>query len=141
VDWPHSLRATRVKLIELSRLRAKEKAAEDQRRESIAEEPEDASDIEANYTYTQVTSGAKRPPYRQSSMDFMNAEGTDIKNNEHLARYVLSPGTHHAWLTASSLAFRLVCSALSAKPLITLTSARLVPIAVLLRPLPALYLP
>ena len=95
VDWPHSIRATRVKLIELSRLRAKEQAAANHRRESIAEEPEDAMEIEANYTYTQdgrqkslgVAAGARRPLYRQSSMDFMlNAEETDKKNNEHLAR-------------------------------------------------------
>jgi hypothetical protein len=86
VEWPHSLRATRVKLIELSRLRAKEQAA-NQRRESIAEEPEDAPDsgISPNYSYSQT----KRPLYRQSSMDFMlNATGIDIKNNEHLARFV-----------------------------------------------------
>jgi len=52
-------------------------------------------EIEANYTYTQdgrqkslgVAAGARRPLYRQSSMDFMlNAEETDKKNNEHLAR-------------------------------------------------------
>ncbi|KAF5359760.1 hypothetical protein D9756_003249 [Leucocoprinus leucothites] len=97
VDWPHSLRATRVKLIELSRQRAKEQAAAEQRRDSIAEEPEDAmeTEMETNYTYNQdgrekplgVAAGAKRPLYRQSSMDFiLNTEGTDIKNNEHLAR-------------------------------------------------------
>lgn len=95
LDWPHSLRATRVKLIELSRLRAKEQAAAAHQRDSIAEEPEDAMEIEASYSYThdgrqKPLAIAKRPLYRQSSMDFMlNAEETDKDNNEHLARSVL----------------------------------------------------
>ncbi|KAF7773355.1 hypothetical protein Agabi119p4_5522 [Agaricus bisporus var. burnettii] len=91
VDWPHSLRATRVKLIELSRHRAKEQAAARQQREAIAEEMEYASEMETNYIYNENGAekpvGVKKPLYRQSSMDFMlNAVGTDIQNNENLTR-------------------------------------------------------
>ncbi|KAF9446597.1 hypothetical protein P691DRAFT_761484 [Macrolepiota fuliginosa MF-IS2] len=94
VEWPHSLRATRVKLIELSRQRAKEQAVAEQR-EGITEEPENALNADTNYSYIQdglekpvgIASGTRRPLYRQSSMDFMlNAVGTDIKNNENIAR-------------------------------------------------------
>lgn len=90
IDWPHSLRATRVKLIELSRLRAKEQAAAEQEARVIVEEPENAMETEANPMTgdRQEKSGLKRPLYRQSSMDFMNTAGTNIKNNDHLARYV-----------------------------------------------------
>jgi hypothetical protein len=93
VDWPHSLRATRVKLIELSRLRAKEQAVARQQRESIAEEMEYAFETESNYVYNQngpeKPIGSKKPLYRQSSMDFMlNAVGVDIQNNENLTRWV-----------------------------------------------------
>ncbi|KAF8896302.1 hypothetical protein BD779DRAFT_1796717 [Infundibulicybe gibba] len=64
-DWPHSLRATRVKLIELARTRAKDDAC------SIAEEdPDDGP-------YGGLGHGPKRPLYRQSSMDFINTVGKD----------------------------------------------------------------
>ena len=104
IDWPHSIRATRVKLIELSRLRAKEQAPAPHQPHSIAEEPEDAMQIEANYSYSHdgrqkplaIAPSATRPLYRQSSMDFMlNAEETDKHNNEHLARFVWFPVSLH----------------------------------------------
>jgi hypothetical protein len=93
VDWPHSLRATRVKLIELSRLRAKEQTVAKRQRESIAEELEYALGMEPNYVYSQNGTekpiGNRKPLYRQSSMDFMlNAVGADIQHNENLTRWV-----------------------------------------------------
>lgn len=144
IEWPHSLRATRVKLIELSRLRAKEKTAAEQQREIITEEPENALEEESNYSYIQdglekpvrVAAGARRPLYRQSSMDFMlNAVGTDIKNNEHLARYAIF---HCAFFVLTpSLVSRAVFNALNARPPINPTNGQLAPIVVPLRLPPA----
>ncbi|KAJ3529876.1 hypothetical protein NMY22_g8814 [Coprinellus aureogranulatus] len=95
VEWPHSLRATRVKLIELSRLKAREEAQAEQRRNTIAEEPEveiAEGDDESNYSYVHdnierpIGLGARRPLYRQSSMDFMDPEGGEVKNSPSIAR-------------------------------------------------------
>lgn len=83
IDWPHSLRATRVKLIELSRARAKEE------QNSIAEVFSDMETDENNHlpNFKYYPEGAgkgigiKRPIYRQSSMDFMNA--ADLRDNSN----------------------------------------------------------
>jgi len=82
VDWPHSIRATRVKLIELSRARAKEEQA------AIAGIYSDMETDEfGNYNcYPEADGkriGVKRPIYKQSSMDFINA--ADLKDNENVA--------------------------------------------------------
>lgn len=54
--------------------------------------------MDTNYSYIQdgvekpvgTAASAKRPLYRQSSMDFMlNAVGTDINSNEHLTRWAV----------------------------------------------------
>ncbi|RDB25961.1 hypothetical protein Hypma_006644 [Hypsizygus marmoreus] len=84
IDWPHSIRATRVKLIELSRARAKEEQAlitevysdvdmEDPEGNSYARYPEPVG----------KPLSVKRPLYRQSSMDFMNV--VDLKANDGIA--------------------------------------------------------
>ena len=69
VEWPHSLRATRAKIVELARLRAKEDTASD----TIAEEESTDPEVPAQTTHK----GAKRPLYRQSSMDFMQSTKLD----------------------------------------------------------------
>ena len=78
VEWPHSLRATRAKIIELARLRAKEDTASD----TIAEEDSTDPDVLQQTTNT----GFKRPLYRQSSMDFMQSAKLDPTDNETIAR-------------------------------------------------------
>lgn len=97
VDWPHSIRATRVKLLELARARAKEEALAEKRRHIIQEE--DAVEIEdgsaSNYSYTHggadkplrtVGMGPRRPLYRQSSMDFIKPGAADLKDNPNIAK-------------------------------------------------------
>ena len=69
VEWPHSLRATRAKIVELARLRAKEDTASD----TIAEEESTDPGVPAQTT----AKGTKRPLYRQSSMDFMPSNKLD----------------------------------------------------------------
>ncbi|KAJ7364174.1 hypothetical protein DFH08DRAFT_267798 [Mycena albidolilacea] len=76
-DWPHSLRATRVKLIELARTIAQE---DSKPKKTIPEES--AMDCSESYfaeadVLQQTTNigmglGPRRPLYRQSSMDFLD---------------------------------------------------------------------
>jgi hypothetical protein len=85
-EWPHSLRATRVKLMELARLQA----TQDARRKAIPEEEDDDS-IEyfdgSNDVLQQTTNTPpKRPLYRQSSMDFLKPNKLDLKNNDNISR-------------------------------------------------------
>ncbi|KAJ7030375.1 hypothetical protein C8F04DRAFT_1113429 [Mycena alexandri] len=96
-DWPHSLRATRVKLIELARTMAEE---DSKPRKSIPEESDmDYSDYPtfAEGDVLQQTTnlgttglgigislGPRRPLYRQSSMDFLNT--SDLQDNEAITR-------------------------------------------------------
>ncbi|KAJ7707578.1 hypothetical protein B0H17DRAFT_1156184 [Mycena rosella] len=80
-DWPHSLRATRVKLIELARTIAEE---DSKPRKTIPEENDmDCSDYPyfaegdvlhqtTNIGIGNIGLGPRRPLYRQSSMDFLN---------------------------------------------------------------------
>ncbi|KAF8954019.1 hypothetical protein BDZ97DRAFT_1869225 [Flammula alnicola] len=92
-DWPHSIRATRVKLLELARARAKDDALAEQRRQVIAEEVE--IDDGSNYSYfhdgeekplRNAGIGPRRPLYRQSSMDFIKPGPADLKDNPNIAR-------------------------------------------------------
>ncbi|KAF8959509.1 hypothetical protein BDZ97DRAFT_2078037 [Flammula alnicola] len=92
-DWPHSIRATRVKLLELARARAKDDALAAQRRHVIAEEVE--IDDGSNYSYfhddeekplRNAGIGPRRPLYRQSSMDFIKPGPADLKDNPNIAR-------------------------------------------------------
>ncbi|PPQ90798.1 hypothetical protein CVT25_012118 [Psilocybe cyanescens] len=92
-EWPYSIRATRVKLLELARSHAKEEAAAERRRHAIAEEVE--INDESNYSYfhngeekplTGVGIGPRRPLYRQSSMDFIKPTPSEIKDNPAIAK-------------------------------------------------------
>ncbi|RPD60139.1 hypothetical protein L226DRAFT_545760 [Lentinus tigrinus ALCF2SS1-7] len=85
-EWPHSLRATRAKIIELARLRVKDDTASD----TIAEEESTDPDVSQQTTNKRF----KRPLYRQSSMDFMQPTKLDPAENETIAR--LSHRLQHA---------------------------------------------
>ncbi|KIK62954.1 hypothetical protein GYMLUDRAFT_57727 [Collybiopsis luxurians FD-317 M1] len=84
-EWPHSLRATRVKLIEIARQRAREENSR-----SVTDENDEIScysaDSDVNVNLTRKSSRVipRRPLYRQSSMDFLNTE--DRKNGENITR-------------------------------------------------------
>lgn len=81
-EWPHSLRATRAKIVELARVRAKETAYV----EIVEEEGEDAPrDILRPTSRT----NRKRPLYRQSSMDFILEVDTSLQHNQSITQYVL----------------------------------------------------
>ncbi|KAI0078747.1 hypothetical protein K474DRAFT_1706147 [Panus rudis PR-1116 ss-1] len=81
IDWQHSLRATRAKIVELARIRAKETSDSDAT-DTIAEE-----DSSQGVPLQQTTNtGPKRPLYRQSSMDFMQTPKIDINDNSSLRR-------------------------------------------------------
>ncbi len=71
-EWPHSLRATRVKLIEICRTRA----AEEDR--IFADENEDPEDMAPKKSI--------RRPYRQSSMEFINSSAPSAKDNPNISR-------------------------------------------------------
>ncbi|KAH8100822.1 hypothetical protein BXZ70DRAFT_1000093 [Cristinia sonorae] len=84
IDWPHSLRATRAKIVELARLRAKEGVDGGDTTDTIAEEESMESD---GVPLKQTTNtGPTRPLYRQSSMDFMQTTKVDIKDNDYIHR-------------------------------------------------------
>ena len=106
-DWPHSIRATRIKLLELARRKAQE-----ERRGAITKEDKaplgevgavcqgephrartpDPSEVFQLRTNTPIH--IRRPLYRQSSMDFMDPDQSD--RSESIARYVLLPFS--SWL-------------------------------------------
>ncbi|KAG6851121.1 hypothetical protein H0H93_001001 [Arthromyces matolae] len=81
IEWPHSLRATRVKLIELSRARAKEEKNQQTNRCSDVD-MENSNDSRFP-DLTGKSTHKKRPLYKQSSMDFMS--NADLKNDEIIA--------------------------------------------------------
>jgi hypothetical protein len=90
-EWPHSVRATRLKLAELARNRDKDSTREAQRRKIITEEEEDDAEGEDYFAFGDVlqpknSSLPRRPPYRESSMDFINTEKLDIKTNDSISR-------------------------------------------------------
>jgi hypothetical protein len=89
-DWPHSIRATRLKLLELARRKGQE-----ERRKSIVGEHSvplgacrprtpDPADVLQPRTNTPIH--ARRPLYRRSSMDFMDPDKSD--RSETIARFV-----------------------------------------------------
>ncbi|TFK92686.1 hypothetical protein K466DRAFT_480222 [Polyporus arcularius HHB13444] len=84
--WPHSLRATRAKIIELARLRVREDTASD----TIAEEESTDPDVLQQTTNTRY----KRPLHKQSSMDFMQPTKLDPAAKDTIAR--LSHRLQHA---------------------------------------------
>ncbi|KAH9940964.1 hypothetical protein B0H21DRAFT_697351 [Amylocystis lapponica] len=79
--WPHSLRATRAKIVELARVRAREAIIEGDN-DTIAEE--DGIDLDVLQETTNM--GPKRPLYRQSSMDFVQTSKQDLKDNSNISR-------------------------------------------------------
>lgn len=93
-EWPHSLRATRVKLMELARNRAKEDGQSPMRLKSPrAQVAATIPEEEGGATAPILTPGQKhrrggsneenrRPLYRQSSMDFVK----DVKETQNIAR-------------------------------------------------------
>ena len=68
-EWPHSIRATRAKIVELARIRAMEDTASD----TIAEE--DSTDPDSSQQ--KPGRGFKRPLHKQSSMDFLKPSKLD----------------------------------------------------------------
>ncbi|TFY78055.1 hypothetical protein EWM64_g5957 [Hericium alpestre] len=76
-DWPHCLRATRAKLIELCRARAQD-VAEEKRRNTIEEED---LPYEGGVPLRQTTNIGTRRLYRQSSMDFMQSARLSADRN------------------------------------------------------------
>lgn len=108
-EWPYSLRATRSKLIELCRARAKEVSAE-QKQRTIIEEDID-QDLEPFREVLQHTTNIKRPLYRQSSMDFMQSAelelcGTDAftkaSRRLHRSDRLFPNPTYHPYTRPSS---------------------------------------
>ncbi|KAJ7593332.1 hypothetical protein C8J56DRAFT_1003110 [Mycena floridula] len=85
-EWPHSLRATRVKLIELCRLRAVEDALLEHQRDIYSDENEEFSYLPAADNHGKKGKGRRRPLYRQSSMDFINAAAVNVKDNDSIGR-------------------------------------------------------
>ncbi|KAJ4500861.1 hypothetical protein C8R41DRAFT_913933 [Lentinula lateritia] len=88
-EWPHSLRATRVKLIEIARQRAKEDPPRGPK-SVVTDENDDIScystdsDLNAGLSRKRSRVIPRRPLYRQSSMDFVNPG--DRKNGDNITR-------------------------------------------------------
>jgi hypothetical protein len=82
-EWPHSFHATRIKLMELARTRAK-----DARRGVIPEEDDfdQLSDVCDDVLKSTTNTRTRRPLYRQSSMDFVTTDKLDLKNNDNINR-------------------------------------------------------
>ncbi|GJE88725.1 hypothetical protein PsYK624_048080 [Phanerochaete sordida] len=81
-NWQHSMRATRAKIVELARVRAKESCDNGSGSDTIAEE--DSTDDAPLQQTTNI--GLKRPLYRQSSMDFMQPAKTNLQDNSNITR-------------------------------------------------------
>ena len=90
VDWPHSMRATRAKIVELARQRAGD-ARDGSGSDTIVEEESDSSDVPLQQT---TNIGLKRL-YKQSSMDFMKPPKLDLKDNANITRYAASAAYKH----------------------------------------------
>lgn len=85
-EWPYSLRATRVKLVELCRARAKDVSAEHKRHNAIEEEDID-QDLEQFREVLKRTTNIRRPLYRQNSMDFMQSAKSELRGTDAFSRY------------------------------------------------------
>ncbi|EJF64898.1 hypothetical protein DICSQDRAFT_153076 [Dichomitus squalens LYAD-421 SS1] len=77
-EWPHSLRATRAKIVELARLRGKEDTASD----TIAEE----ESTDPGSVQQKPSRGFKRPLHKQSSMDFVPTAAQLDPSDDAIAR-------------------------------------------------------
>jgi hypothetical protein len=80
-EWHHSLRATRAKIVELARIRAKESVQVDIIEESGDDDPRDILRPTGR-------TNRKRPLYRQNSMDFLLDVDLSIRDNQTINRYV-----------------------------------------------------
>ncbi|KAI0690152.1 hypothetical protein BC835DRAFT_1407602 [Cytidiella melzeri] len=80
-DWPHSLRATRAKIVELGRMRAQD-AHDGSGSDTIAEEGS-GTDVPLHPT---ANINVKRPLRRQSSMDFIQPAKPALKDNVNITR-------------------------------------------------------
>ncbi len=89
-EWPYSLRATRAKLVELCRARAKEVSAEQKRYNTIEEEDMD-QDLEQFREVLKRTTNIRRPLYRQNSMDFMQSAKSELRSSDAFTRYITYP--------------------------------------------------
>ncbi|KAF8623688.1 hypothetical protein AX17_007386 [Amanita inopinata Kibby_2008] len=89
VDWPHSVRATRVKLLELAKIRAKEEALQKRKigGDALGRETKPvANGLDAYNGKVGNGQNLRRPLYRQNSMDFMNAAESHLNNEENITR-------------------------------------------------------
>jgi hypothetical protein len=73
--------------MELARLRAKESARDENRRHRPVED-DDYVYIGGEVLRQRTNTVSRRPLYRESSMDFMNATKIEIKDNDNIARCV-----------------------------------------------------
>lgn len=109
-EWPHSVRATRAKLLDLARAAAKEQR-ERARGRSIAEEDDyeyahECAGGGVLQAKTNVTPSPRRPLYRQSSMDFLasakleSSAGADAlaRSTRRLPAAASTPPAYHPYL-------------------------------------------
>jgi transcription factor SPN1 len=86
-DWPHTVRATRVKLMEIARQLAKTSIRDENRRRCPTEEEDYAYfGFGGEVLQPSTNTVSRRPIRRQSSMDFMNPAKTELKDNNNIAR-------------------------------------------------------
>lgn len=86
-EWTHSLRATRVKLIELARLRASDDL--DHRRKIVTDENDEVAcytDADSLPSVGKRALTMRRPIYRQSSMDFLGNSVGNVKDSASIAK-------------------------------------------------------
>jgi transcription factor SPN1 len=92
-EWPHSIRATRMKLMELARTRDKEATQEAQRRKMIREEDEEDEDEEyfgfGEVLRSTINTTPRRSLHRQSNVDAMNVDKPDINDNTSRSVFVI----------------------------------------------------
>ena len=81
LEWPHSIRATRIMLLKLARDRAAECASNNDL----------SSDVLQN-----TANIPKKPLYRQSSMDFLN--GKSLKDDANVDRWVSHFSCSFLWV-------------------------------------------
>ncbi|PFH53170.1 hypothetical protein AMATHDRAFT_73710 [Amanita thiersii Skay4041] len=89
LEWPHSIRATRVKLLELARKRAKEDSLHQRKADNDYQERENKFDPDSlNGCGNQdgKLQTARRPLYRQNSMDFITATEPQLRDEENITR-------------------------------------------------------
>ncbi|KAF8526342.1 hypothetical protein BU17DRAFT_62318 [Hysterangium stoloniferum] len=77
LEWPHSVRATRAKLVEIARTQGKENMSMNMTIDEADEEEQPVSSHQVlHYQPSKRAATRKRPLYRQSSMDFLPSKDT-----------------------------------------------------------------